>query len=71
MQFLLFSEKTLYKTYYKINKNQIDFYKYNNYQISNNFIKYDSFNTLSKEINVARDTIRRYLNTHVPYKNHY
>ena len=34
-----------------------------------NYTKYDSINTLSKEIYVARDTIKRYLNTHVPYKN--
>ena len=35
-----------------------------------NYTKYDSINTLSKEIYVARDTIKRYLNTNVPYKNY-
>ena len=45
-------------------------YTYNNDQISKNFTKYDSINTLSKDINVSRDTIKRYLNTHVPFNNH-
>jgi hypothetical protein len=45
-------------------------YSYNNDKISNNYIKYNSINTLSKEINVARETIKLYLNANVPYKNH-
>ena len=44
-------------------------YSYNNNFISSNFVKYDSINNLSKNINVARDTIKKYLNTHVPYNN--
>lgn len=44
-------------------------YTYLNCQISKDFVKYDSINTLSKEINVSRDTIKRYLNTKVPFIN--
>jgi hypothetical protein len=38
-------------------------------EISKDFIKFDSINTLSNEIQVSRATIQRYLNTNVPYKN--
>jgi hypothetical protein len=38
-------------------------------EISKNFRKYDSINTLSEEMKVSRFTIKRYLNTNVPYKN--
>ena len=79
-----FSESQIYETLYsKLKAKQknlehnnkyigisIYVYNYNNDQISKNFIKYDSINTLSKDINVSRDTIKRYLNTHVPYKNY-
>ena len=44
-------------------------YTYLNGQISKDFVKYDSFNTLSKELNVSRDTIKRYLKANVPYSN--
>lgn len=44
-------------------------YNYTNGLINPNFSKYNSFNALSKEFNIARDTIKRYLNTNVPYKN--
>ena len=48
----------------------ISIYLYNcNNLLSTNFFKYNSLNTLSKDINVARDTIKKYLNTHVPYNN--
>ena len=79
-----FSDSQIYETLYsklKAKQQNLDYknkhigifiyvYTYNNDQINNNYIKYDSINTLSKEINVARDTIKRYLNTNVPYKNY-
>ena len=37
-------------------------------EINKDFRKFDSINTLSKEIKVSRETIQRYLNTNVPYK---
>lgn len=40
-------------------------------EISKNFRKYDSIKTLSEEIKVSRVTIKRYLNTNVPYKNQF
>lgn len=42
-------------------------YTYSNGQINKDFIKYDSINILSKQINVSRETITRYLNTNVPF----
>lgn len=44
-------------------------YNYTNGQINPNFTKYNSLNALSKELNIVRDTIKRYLNTNVPYKS--
>ena len=79
-----FSDSQIYETLYsklKAKQQNLDYknkhigifiyvYTYNNDQINNNYTKYDSINTLSKEIYVARDTIKRYLNTNVPYKNY-
>lgn len=44
-------------------------YTYNE-EISDKFLRYESINILSKEIEVARDIIKRFLNTYVPYKNY-
>ena len=77
-----FSQSQIYETLYrklKAKQGNLEFknkhggipiYVYNcNNLISTNFLKYNSINTLSKDINVARDTIKKYLNTHVPYNN--
>ena len=62
-----FSDSQIYETLYsklKAKQQNLDYknkhigifiyvYTYNNDQINNNYIKYDSINTLSKEINVA------------------
>jgi NUMOD1 domain len=78
-----FSESQIYETLYsklKAKQGNLNFknkyigiliylYNYNNNLISSHFIKYDSINTLSRNINVGRDTIKKYLNTHVPYNN--
>ena len=64
-----FSDSQIYETLYsklKAKQQNLDYknkhigifiyvYTYNNDQINNNYTKYDSINTLSKEINVARD----------------
>jgi len=78
-----FSESLIYDTLYnklKTKQEEIEFnseysgiliyvYNYTNGQINPNFTKYNSLNALSKELNIARDTIKRYLNTNVPYKS--
>ena len=77
-----FSDSQIYETLYSklkakqgnlVFKNKhegIPIFVYNcNNLISTNFLKYNSINTLSKDINVARDTIKKYLNTHVSYNN--
>jgi len=78
-----FSEYLIYDTLYnklKTKQEEIEFnseysgiliyvYNYTNGQINPNFTKYNSLNALSKELNIVRDTIKRYLNTNVPYKN--
>lgn len=79
-----FSDSQIYETLYsKLKAKQKDLvlnnvhsgiptylYTYAIDQISLDCTKYDSLNTLSKAIKVSRDTIKRYLNTYVPYKNH-
>lgn len=79
-----FSESQIYETLYSKLKARQDkleteniytgisifVYTYDQDQISNKFIKYNSINTLSKNIKICRSTIKRYLNTHVPYKNY-
>jgi hypothetical protein len=44
-------------------------YNYVEGQIKYNFTKYKSINALSKDLNIARDTIKRYLDIDVPYKD--
>lgn len=68
-----FTESQIYETLYSKLKAKQDNLTFNNTYFNNKinpkFIKYDSINTLSKEIKIARETIKIYLNTHVPYNN--
>lgn len=78
-----FSEAQIYDTLYsqlKAKQSNLEFYNkykgipiyvytYCNEQITKEFVKYDSINTLSKKIGVSRVTIKRYLNTNVPFNN--
>jgi hypothetical protein len=77
-----FSDSQIYETLYsrlKAKQGNLEFknkhggipiYVYNSKNLINtNFLKYNSINTLSKNINVARETIKKYLNTHVSYNN--
>lgn len=45
-------------------------YTFENYKISENYIKYRSILALSKSINISRETIKIYLDTFVPFKNY-
>lgn len=78
-----FSESLIYDTLYnklKTKQKQLEFnnkylgisiyvYNYVDSQIKENYTNYKSLNTLSKDLNIARDTIKRYLDTDVPYQN--
>jgi hypothetical protein len=44
-------------------------YEYFNGQVSTNYQIFSSINELSKNLAIARETIRVYLNTYVPYKD--
>jgi len=77
-----YSEATIYKSLYDIlesnrtdtvlnnNRTSISIYayKYTNSHIDKAFVQYDSVNSATKATNIARETIRMYLNTNVPYK---
>jgi len=77
-----YSETTVYRYLYDIlesnrtdtvlnrNKTSISIYayKYTNSHIDKIFVQYASVNSATKATNIARESIRMYLNTNVPYK---